>query len=53
MPRRPQYDEDDFDHEDDEHEDVCKLRRQREDNTKLEKKKPWDRESVPDFDERR
>lgn len=52
MPRRSQYDEDDFDYDDD-HEDVRRLRRPREDNKKIDKKKPWERESVPDFDERR
>jgi hypothetical protein len=47
------YDEDDFDYDEDDHEDVRRLRRPRDDRKKLEKKKPWDRESVPDFDERR
>jgi hypothetical protein len=53
MPRRSQHDEDyDYD-EYDEHEDVRKLRRPREDGKKIEKKKLWERESVPDYDERR
>lgn len=53
MPRRSQYDEDDFDYEDDEYENVRKLRRPREDR-ELEKKKRWERESIPDdYDERR
>jgi len=57
MPRRSQHDEDyDYD-EYDEHEDVRKLRRSREDGKKIEKKKPWEREDVfnrdHDYDERR
>lgn len=53
MVRKSQYDEDDFDYDDDEHDEVRRLRRPRDDGKKLEKQKSWERESVPDFDERR
>lgn len=49
MPRRSQYDEDDFDYED-EHEDVRRLRRPREEQPVPEKKKRWERESIPEDD---
>ena len=44
MPRKSHYDEDDFDYDDDEYEDVRKLRRPREDKA-YDRKKSWEREN--------
>ena len=53
MPRKSYYDEDDFDYDDD-HDDVRRVRRPREDK-EYDKKKSWERETQDyhdDYDRR-